>query len=53
MNSSPHEDLMGEACSIYEGVSKSVRIGRLERELEMVQLCATRCSCIAILSQSS
>jgi hypothetical protein len=31
---------------IYEGVSKS---GRLERELEMVQLFATRCSCIAIL----
>jgi hypothetical protein len=33
----------------YEGVSKSFRTGRLERELRMVQLSATRCSCIAIL----
>jgi hypothetical protein len=33
----------------YEGVSKSFRTGRLERELEMVQLSATRCSCVAIL----
>jgi hypothetical protein len=33
----------------YEGVSKSSRTGRLERELQMVQLYATRCSCIAIL----
>jgi hypothetical protein len=33
----------------YEGVSKSFRIGRLERELQMVQLYATRCSCIATL----
>jgi hypothetical protein len=32
-----------------EGVSKSFRTGRLERELQMVQLFATRCSCIAIL----
>jgi hypothetical protein len=30
-------------------VSKSYRTGRLERELQMVQLSATRCSCIAIL----
>jgi hypothetical protein len=29
-------------------VSKSFRTGRLERELKMVQLFATRCSCIAI-----
>jgi hypothetical protein len=35
--------------SVYEGVSKSFRNGRLERELQMVQLSATRCSCIAIL----
>jgi hypothetical protein len=35
---------------MYEGISKSFRTGRLERELQMVQLCATRCSCIAILS---
>jgi hypothetical protein len=33
----------------YEGVSKSFRTGRLERELQMVQLSATKCSCIAIL----
>jgi hypothetical protein len=33
----------------YEGVSRSFRTGRLERELQMVQLSATRCSCIAIL----
>jgi hypothetical protein len=34
---------------IYEGVSKSFQTGRLERELQMVQLSATTCSCIAIL----
>jgi len=34
---------------MYEGVSKSFRTGRLERELQMVQLFATMCSCIAIL----
>jgi hypothetical protein len=33
----------------YECVSKSFRTGCLERELQMVQLSATRCSCIAIL----
>jgi hypothetical protein len=33
----------------YEGVTKSFRTGRLERELQMVQLSATRCSYIAIL----
>jgi hypothetical protein len=33
----------------YEVVSKSFRTGRLERGLQMVQLPATRCSCIAIL----
>jgi hypothetical protein len=35
------------------GVSKSFRTGRLERELQMVQLSATRCSCITFMSQSS
>jgi hypothetical protein len=35
--------------NVCEGVSKSFRTGRLERELQMVQLSATRCSCIAIL----
>jgi len=39
--SSPYEE--------YEGVPKTFRTGRLERELQMVQLSATRCSCIAIL----
>jgi hypothetical protein len=34
---------------MYEGVSKSFRTGLLERELQMVQLSATRCSCVAIL----
>jgi hypothetical protein len=34
---------------IYEGVSKCFRTGRLERELQMVQLPATKCSCITIL----
>jgi hypothetical protein len=33
----------------YEGVSKSFRTGRLGRELQMVQLSATRFSCIAPL----
>jgi len=35
--------------STYEGVSKSFRTDHLERELKMVQVSATRCSCIAIL----
>jgi len=34
---------------IYEGVFKSFRTGHLERELQMLQLSATRCSCIAVL----
>jgi hypothetical protein len=33
----------------YEGVSRSFRTGHLARELQMVQLSATMCSCIAIL----
>jgi len=36
----------------YEGVSESFRTGRLEQELQMVQLSATRCRCIAILRVS-
>jgi len=35
--------------TLYEGVSKSLRTGRLERELHIVQLSATAYSCIAIL----
>jgi hypothetical protein len=38
-----------EAAGLYEGVSKSFRTGRLERELQMVQLSATSCSYIAML----
>jgi len=34
---------------VYEGVSKSFRTGGLERELQIIELCATRCSCIATL----
>jgi hypothetical protein len=37
------------AWQIYEGVSKSFRTGRLERELQMAKLSAIRCSFIAIL----
>jgi hypothetical protein len=33
----------------YEGVFKNFRTCRLERELQMVQLSATRCICITIL----
>jgi hypothetical protein len=44
--------IKGNSGKIYEGVSKSFRTGRLERELQMVQLSATRCSYIAILSIS-
>jgi hypothetical protein len=33
----------------YAGASKSSRTGRLEGELQIVQLSATKCSCIAIL----
>jgi hypothetical protein len=36
-------------ADMYEGVCKSFRTGRLERELQMVQPSVTRCSCIAIL----
>jgi hypothetical protein len=34
---------------IYEDVPKSFRTDRVERELQMGQLSATRCNCIAIL----
>jgi hypothetical protein len=34
---------------LYEGVSKSFRTIRPERELQMLQLPAKKCSCIAIL----
>jgi hypothetical protein len=37
------------SSNVYENVYKSFRTGRPERELQTVQLSATRCSCIAIL----
>jgi hypothetical protein len=37
---------------MYEAVSKSFRKTRLERELQMVQLSAALCSCIAVLRVS-
>jgi len=33
----------------YEGVSKSFWTGRLEWDLQMVQLSAIRCSCVTML----
>jgi hypothetical protein len=39
-------------AEVYEGVSKSFRTDRLERELQTVQLSATKCSCTAILRVS-
>jgi hypothetical protein len=48
LNRAPHHGgVLGEWR--YEGVSKSFRTARLERELQMVGLSATRSSCIAIL----
>jgi len=41
-----YNDISLQIKVLYDGVSKS---GRLERELQMVQLSATRCSCICIL----
>jgi transposase len=42
-----HVEIYFHNYDIYEGVSKSFRTGRLERDLQMVQLAAT--SCITIL----
>jgi hypothetical protein len=42
-------DSLWEFQALYEGISKSFRTGRLERNLQMAQLSVTRCSCIAIL----
>jgi hypothetical protein len=44
--------LISFASTEYECVPKSFRARRVERELQMVQLSATRCSCIAILRVS-
>jgi hypothetical protein len=40
---------IGALISAYAGISKSFRTARLERELQMAQHSAIRCSCIAIL----
>jgi hypothetical protein len=42
------EDILQLSPNLNEGVSKSFRIGLLEWELQMVQLSATRYSCIAV-----
>jgi len=44
--------MLARSYNKYESVSKSFRIGRQERELQMVQLSATECSCVAILLMS-
>jgi hypothetical protein len=44
---------VGLKVHMHENVSKSFRTGRLERELQMVQLSATRCNCRYFVSQSS
>jgi len=36
----------------YEAVSKSFRTGRLERELQKVQLSATRCAVVSLFYES-
>jgi len=41
--------IIHEVHPIYECLSKSFRTGRLERELRMVELPATRCSYFSIL----
>jgi hypothetical protein len=44
-----HIKIINYPMELCKGVSKSFRTGRVGRELQMVQLSATRCSCIAIL----
>jgi len=38
---------VGSLATINEDVSKSFRTGRMEQQLQVVQLSATRCGCIA------
>jgi hypothetical protein len=51
LRSAANRELVGQInrFRIYEGVSKIFRTGHLARELQMVHLSTTRCSCIAIL----
>jgi hypothetical protein len=44
-----HSPCLCQAICTHEVISKSFRTDRLERELQMVQLSATKCSCIAVL----
>jgi len=50
--SSAFETIFLSHWTVYKGVSKSFRTGRLERALQMVQLSATRCSWIALFCES-
>jgi len=43
------ENIWTVNCLENEGVSRNFRTGRLERELLMVQLSATRCSAVVSL----
>jgi hypothetical protein len=36
------------SLTVYESVSKSFRTGRMEREMQMVDMSVIKCSCIAI-----
>jgi hypothetical protein len=47
--SNTHDRDSNRVPTEYTSVSKSFRTSRLERELQMLQLSATRCSYIAIL----
>jgi hypothetical protein len=47
-NASKVEEMIYRTTT-QKGVSKSLRTGSLERDLQTIQLFATRCSCIAIL----
>jgi hypothetical protein len=44
-----NEENSTKIFQLYKGVSKSIWTGCLERELQMVQLSATRCNYITIL----
>jgi hypothetical protein len=44
-----HRDSFTHDLFLYVGVFRSFRTGRLESELQMIQLSATRCSSIAIM----
>jgi len=41
--------VLNSSLHVSEDISKSFWTGRLDRELQMIQLSATRCNCVAIL----